>query len=108
MVQSSAPGTLVYMGVLAPGRWTVSVDLGPPVYRTCTAAFTVAQGRKAESAPCDPPAAAASAAPPAPAGGGTDRLALWALVAAAAGGAAIAAAALVTHRHRLTRGGTRP
>jgi hypothetical protein len=103
MVTSSAPGTLVYLGTLAPGDWTVEVDLGPPVYRTCTAPFTVAPGGTAQTAPCDPPALAAPAAAPAPAGGGTDRLALWALAAATAGGvaiAAIAAVAFVTRRRR--------
>jgi hypothetical protein len=103
MVKSSAPGTLVSMRTLTAGRWTVEVELGPPVYRSCTGTFTVAADAttgtaKTESTRCDPPAAVSSAAPQAAAG--PDRLGLWAVGTAAVAGLAIGALALVMSRRR--------
>lgn len=96
MVQSSAPGTLVYMSTLPAGAWTVNVEFGPPIARVCEAAFQVGTSNTTQTVRCDGPTAVAASAPPTE--GGVDSGA-WLLIAiAAAGGVAVVVIALLLRR----------
>jgi hypothetical protein len=100
MVQSSAPGTLVYMSTLPAGRWDVTVEFGPPIARTCAAAFQVGTGNNTQQSNCDAPtplAASAAAADPAAA---EDDGTAWLLIAVPAVGGLLCAALALTLRRR--------
>ena len=99
MVQSSAPGTLVYMSTLPTGAWDVTVEFGPPIARTCNAAFQVGTANNTQQTNCDAPTPLAASAP-AGTGDGGDGTA-WLLIAIAAlGGLVCAVLALLIRSRR--------
>jgi prepilin-type processing-associated H-X9-DG protein len=100
LVQSSAPGTLVYMSTLPAGTWNVTVEFGPPIARTCTAAFQVGTTNNTQHSDCDAPTPLAASAPPAEddAGGGNGTA--WLLIAVAAAGVLVVAILALTLRRR--------
>ena len=105
MVQSSAPGTLVYMSTLPAGEWNVTVEFGPPIARTCNAAFQVGTGNNTQQSNCDAPTPLAASAP---AGAGDDggNGSAWLLIAIAAVGGLICAvlALMIRSRRRSDHG----
>lgn len=101
LVQSSAPGTLVYMSTLPAGAWDVTVEFGPPIARTCAAAFQVGTANNTQTTNCDAPTPLAASAPVkvTKSSSGTS----WLLIGVAAvGGVAVAVLALMLRRRRDT------
>ncbi|GIF74397.1 hypothetical protein [Asanoa siamensis] len=103
MVQSSAPGTLVYMSTLPAGKWAVTVEFGPPIARTCNAAFDVGTANNTQQSNCDAPtplAASGNAAAGNAADDGGNGSA-WLLIAiAVVGGIVCVGLALALRRRR--------
>ncbi|MEV0715160.1 hypothetical protein [Asanoa sp. NPDC050611] len=100
MVQSSAPGTLVYMSTLPAGEWAVTVEFGPPIARTCTAAFQVGTTNNTQQSNCDAPTPLAASAPATETAGGGNGTAWLLIGVAAVGGLVVATIALVLRRRR--------
>ncbi|WP_090796762.1 hypothetical protein [Asanoa ishikariensis] len=99
MVQSSAPGTLVYMSTLPAGEWAVTVEFGAPIARTCNAAFQVGTANNTQQTNCDAPTPLAASAPAATGGEGGNGTA-WLLIAIAAVGGLICAVLALQIRSR--------
>ncbi|MDG4824366.1 hypothetical protein O7635_21150 [Asanoa sp. WMMD1127] len=100
MVQSSAPGTLVYMSTLPAGKWDVTVEFGPPIARTCTAAFDAGTSNNTQQSNCDAPTPLAASAPAGEGDGGGNSTA-WLLIGIAAlGGIGCAVLALMLRNRR--------
>ncbi|SNT65571.1 hypothetical protein SAMN05421812_12420 [Asanoa hainanensis] len=99
MVQSSAPGTLVYMSTLPAGQWAVTVEFGPPIARTCNAAFQVGTANNTQQTNCDAPTPLAASAP---AGSGDDggNGTAWLLITIAAVGGLVCAVLALKFRGR--------
>jgi hypothetical protein len=99
LVQSSAPGTLVYMSTLPAGSWNVTVEFGPPIARTCAAAFQVGTGNNTQTTNCDAPTPLAASAPAK--GSESSSGTAWLLIGVAAvGGVVVAVLALMLRRRR--------
>ncbi|MEV4532930.1 hypothetical protein AB0J82_03765 [Asanoa sp. NPDC049518] len=99
MVQSSAPGTLVYMSTLPAGEWAVTVEFGPPIARTCNASFQVGTGNNTQQTNCDAPTPLAASAPAGEGDGGGNGMA-WVLIAVAAVGGLVCAVLALKLRGR--------
>ncbi|GAA1847790.1 hypothetical protein [Asanoa iriomotensis] len=99
MVQSSAPGTLVYMSTLRAGAWDVTVEFGPPIARTCNAKFQVGTSNNTQQTNCDAPTPLAASAPADESAGGGNTTA-WLLIAVAAVGGLVCLIIAVLLRRR--------
>ncbi|GIF50683.1 hypothetical protein DFJ67_4686 [Asanoa ferruginea] len=107
LVQSSAPGTLVYMSTLPAGSWNVTVEFGPPIARTCAASFQVGASNNTQTSNCDAPTplAASGSAAATKSSSGT----AWLLIGVAAvGGVVVAVLALMLRRRRDTERAAAP
>ena len=107
LVQSSAPGTLVYMSTLPGGSWAVTVEFGPPIARTCGATFQVGTSNNTQTTNCDAPTAVAASAPVKAVKSGNG--AAWMLMGVAAiGGVIVIVLALMLRRRRDTERAATP
>ncbi|MEV4622043.1 hypothetical protein AB0J74_25455 [Asanoa sp. NPDC049573] len=101
LVQSSAPGTLVYMSTLPVGSWAVTVEFGPPIARTCAASFQVGTSNNTQTTNCDAPTPLAASAPVKVTESGSSSA--WLLIGVAVvGGIVVAVLALMLRRRRDT------
>ena len=99
LVQSSAPGTLVYMSTLPAGAWDVTVEFGPPIARTCTAVFQVGTANNTQQSNCDAPTPLAASAPAGSTDDGGNGTA-WLLIGIAAVGGLVCAVLALMIRNR--------
>ena len=98
LVQSSQPGTLVYMSTLPAGAWRVAVEFGPPIARVCEATFQVGTSNNTQSVPCVAPGGTPSAQAGAAGAQGGDGTAWLLIGVAVVGGLGCVVVALLLRR----------